>query len=162
MRFWTPDEDARLLQLKARRVPHKDIAEAMGRSIKACSIRVAKLNEFERDRAAGIEPRQPRGFTDEEIADLLRMREVDRLSFPQIDAALGRRHGVCKAKYQQLRDGGSLLVERRLIEPPPIKVPEDRIADRDRRRALSPASITAALLGDPLPGRSALDLRGCL
>jgi len=162
MTFWTPDEDAKLLQLKAQRVPHKDIAEAMGRSIKACSIRVTKLNEFARDRAAGIEPRQPRGFTDDEVAELLRMREVERLSFPEIDAALGRRHGVCKAKYRQVREGDSAIVERRLLEPPPIKVPPDRIADRDHRRALSPASITAALFGDPLPGRSALDLRGRL
>jgi hypothetical protein len=35
-----------------------------------------------------------------------------------------------------------------------------QLADRAAREATTPSSITAALLGDPLPGRSALDLRG--
>lgn len=35
-----------------------------------------------------------------------------------------------------------------------------QLADRAAREATAPSSLTAALLGDPLPGRSALDLRG--
>ena len=35
-----------------------------------------------------------------------------------------------------------------------------QLAERDARRHLSPRDLTAALLGDPLPGRSALDMRG--
>lgn len=40
-----------------------------------------------------------------------------------------------------------------------VAVPREALADRDRRMALEHASLTAALLGDPLPGRSALDKR---
>lgn len=38
-----------------------------------------------------------------------------------------------------------------------IVIPADVLADRDRRAALEPVSITAAVCGDPPPGRSALD-----
>lgn len=45
-------------------------------------------------------------------------------------------------------------------EPPErLHIPPEVLEDRDRRRELDPISITAALLGDPLPGRSALDQR---
>ena len=40
-----------------------------------------------------------------------------------------------------------------------LDIPEDVLADRDRRKELSPESITAAQLGDPLPGYSALTKR---
>lgn len=35
----------------------------------------------------------------------------------------------------------------------------EALAERDRLAMLEPVSLTAALLGDPLPGRSALDKR---
>ena len=38
-----------------------------------------------------------------------------------------------------------------------IVIPAEVITDRDRRRQLEPTSVTAMLMGDPLPGRSALD-----
>lgn len=40
-----------------------------------------------------------------------------------------------------------------------VAVPTQTLADRDRRMSLEHASLTAALCGDPLPGRSALDKR---
>ena len=36
---------------------------------------------------------------------------------------------------------------------------EDLLAERDRRARIAPRDLTAALLGDPLPGFSALDRR---
>ena len=45
------------------------------------------------------------------------------------------------------------------IDCAPIKPDPAAIADRDRRYSIHPASITAALCGDPLPGMSALDRR---
>lgn len=36
-------------------------------------------------------------------------------------------------------------------------IPHEVLADRDRRLALAPASLTAAICGDPAPGHSALD-----
>jgi hypothetical protein len=41
-------------------------------------------------------------------------------------------------------------------EPPPAHV----ISEWNRRSTLQPASLTAFLMGDPLPGTSALDRRG--
>lgn len=41
-----------------------------------------------------------------------------------------------------------------------ILIPREVLFDRDRRMAMAPRNLTAALLGDPLPGRSALDRRG--
>ncbi len=38
-----------------------------------------------------------------------------------------------------------------------IKIPPETLADRARRYALEPRSLSASLLGDPLPGYSALD-----
>lgn len=38
-----------------------------------------------------------------------------------------------------------------------IEIPATVLAERDRRRYLAPANLTAGLMGDPLPGGSALD-----
>lgn len=38
-----------------------------------------------------------------------------------------------------------------------VKADPAALAERDQRRSLVPASTTALLMGDPLPGRSALD-----
>jgi len=48
-------------------------------------------------------------------------------------------------------DGEAVTVERR--------VPDEVLAERDRRQALEPINLTAAFCGDPLPGYSALDRR---
>ncbi len=45
------------------------------------------------------------------------------------------------------------------IVPAQLGPPDCVLAERDRRRELEPSSITARLMGDPLPGRSALDRR---
>lgn len=47
--------------------------------------------------------------------------------------------------------------ERHPFVPMSIRVPQDVLADRDRRLTLSHRSLTAAFCGDPLPGQSALD-----
>lgn len=41
----------------------------------------------------------------------------------------------------------------------PVSVPADVLAERAQRALLEPRNLTAAILGDPLPGRSALDKR---
>src|ERR1035437_175977 len=40
-----------------------------------------------------------------------------------------------------------------------LTIPHDVLADRDARMALAPQSITAMLMGDPIPGLSALGQR---
>jgi len=39
----------------------------------------------------------------------------------------------------------------------PLEVPDHVLAERERRYQLTPCDLTALLLGDPLPGFSALD-----
>lgn len=45
------------------------------------------------------------------------------------------------------------------LESQRLYVPADVLADRDRRAEIAPSSVTAALMGDPPIGRSALDQR---
>lgn len=46
-----------------------------------------------------------------------------------------------------------------IAEPGHMVVPHDVIAERDRRLSVPPPSLTAACMGDPPPGYSALDKR---
>ncbi len=49
-------------------------------------------------------------------------------------------------------------VRASIIEPrSDVKITNAQITDRDHRRSLFPISTTAACMGDPLPGYSALD-----
>lgn len=55
----------------------------------------------------------------------------------------------------------SLFPYARLKEAREItEIPEDVLRDRDERLRKAPSSLTAELMGDPIPGRSALDLKG--
>lgn len=89
-------------------------------------------------------------WTPAEDALLLRMRDAEHLPFQEIIRHLNRTRDACKARYTLLKK-----------EPELVRAPINTIADRDERYQLwlrQPAA--AALLGDPLPGRSALDMRG--
>lgn len=89
--------------------------------------------------------------------ELLRRRDEEHQSFPEIDAAMGRTPRSCRAKYHQLKADPN---PRRGMPEPGMRVAVTpaALADRDARyrlRMLQPAA--AAIMGDPLPGRSALD-----
>ncbi len=91
-------------------------------------------------------------WTRDEDTRLIHMRDVDHASIQDISRELKRTRDACKCRY-------TLLHKR--TEPDPIHAPIDLIADRDARyRAGMRQSAAAALMGDPLPGRSALDQRG--
>lgn len=57
------------------------------------------------------------------------------------------------------RDLASKLATHPNHVEPVMRVPAEVLADREQRATLQPASLTAAVFGDPLPGRSALDRR---
>jgi hypothetical protein len=158
-RYWTGEQDAMLLRMRSDGVPHADIADALGdRTESACVKRMDKLNRRAASAASGEKPKAaPRPFSDEDVATLLRMRDVEGREFSEIDAALGRNPGVSCQKYRQIK--GLQAPPRRMDEVRNADVPAECVADRDERFALSHASITSAFFGDPLPGRSALDLR---
>ena len=91
-------------------------------------------------------------WTTKEDADL------DRLGPEAASRSLGRTIRACYARRDFLRNAA----KRRKVTPNNIVeghifVPRDAIAERDQRRELEHQTTTAALMGDPLPGYSALE-----
>lgn len=104
-RGWTADEIAEMASLRARKAGWEEIATATGHSIEACKNRAAHRNARKR-------------WSADDEAKLIRLREVDRLSWYEIDSHFGREHGSCSHKYAALKDGA----------PPPAKPkPADKI-----------------------------------
>jgi hypothetical protein len=106
-------------------------------------------------------------WTVAEVKELLHLRDIEKKIFEDIALLLGdgtRTESACTAKYAELK-----LIERRklesagvtLIEEPAdhgrIRMPEKIVEQRQTLKYLEHKTITAFLLGDPLPGRSALD-----
>lgn len=64
------------------------------------------------------------------------------------------REGTRLARRKLIEDRRSVHAYRRLVRNP---IPDEVVvAERDARLAV-PQSLTARIMGDPLPGRSALD-----
>jgi hypothetical protein len=163
-RYWNDQDDAKLRQMRADRISFFDIGIALDRTEKGCIGRMEKLQARDRLLAAGEKPTEtPKSFTDAEVATLLRMRDVEKRQFWEIDAALGRRPGVSSWKYKALLLAAGRIAPRLISgDTREAKVSAKQIADRDARLALSHPNVTAAFFGDPLPGHSALDLRSPL
>lgn len=103
--------------------------------------------------------RQPRQtWTESDVQKMIRLREIDKMIWAEIDRELGRKAGSSCGKYDSLRRirtrekmqvskrGGGGRVD--------ISEAEQQ---RAARRTLQHDSLTGAFFGDPLPGRSALD-----
>lgn len=79
-------------------------------------------------------------------------------SFAGIARVLGRSSGAVWNRYNEHGETFVTKAQFSLVRGSPREKPDEAaIADRDAIMALDPVSTTAALLGDPLPGRSALD-----
>jgi hypothetical protein len=102
-------------------------------------------------------------WSDEEIARLHHMRDVLHLPFQDIGLELGRSREACKIKYNTIEQGRILscdALDRGERNGLRVSVTREALADRDARyQAWLRQSPAAALMGDPLPGRSALDQR---
>lgn len=127
-------------------------------------------------------------LTPEQLERAAQMRTRDKITWAKIASQFGvteyvlrcavdkgyhmRQRALCSNAKR--RRQGLPVLERELpgpqfSGPPPVRAklhierafraPAEVLAERDRRMALEHASLTAALLGDPLPGRSALDKR---
>jgi hypothetical protein len=70
-----------------------------------------------------------------------------------------RAYRAKKRKYAADQYPGRKAIGSGFSDLPGARPDEDIIAERDRRLALSPRSLTAAFCNDPLPGYSALDRR---
>lgn len=109
-----------------------------------------------------------RRWTDTEHERLIAMARDGDL-FSTIAAALDRPVEDARSKYLELISAMSHAARRdtRRTRDINLKLPlqgfslagAEQLADRDARAMAAHHSVTAALLGDPLPGRSALDLK---
>lgn len=107
-----------------------------------------------------------------EITRLLHLRYVEKRTLPVIAGKLSRSLNATQSKLAMLvRAERAAIVQG--VAPPrgygAVQIPSltakkaseaQALRERDERLARPHRSITAFMLGDPLPGRSALDLRG--
>lgn len=106
-------------------------------------------------------------WTTSEHETLLKLCESG-IGWPAISSALGRTIPACKFQHARLSRGFAKRIDNRPrktdragkpLTHAEIKASASAEADRRARANLNPSSITAAIFGDPLPGRSALDMR---
>lgn len=105
----------------------------------------------------------PKDFWSKKQVDTLRhLYEVERKSWEDISAVIGRTPWACRSKMHELRSGGQRNDGRRLAgihNPHSMTVRPDLLADREARfAALQRRTHTQEFFGDPPPGFSALDL----
>jgi hypothetical protein len=101
---------------------------------------------------ARIKPQK--AWPPEETAQLIMLRDEMRLGWSEIAKRLGRASGTCYSKYTYVKNSAP---KNKVARPEPANAETHR--EWLHRMALSPASLTAATFGDPLPGYSALDKR---
>ena len=119
---------------------------------------------------------KPNPWTQQELDTLIRLREVNKMTYPQISLHLpGRTPDQCGRRYNYYKSGDLYNEVRRLVRKeasarigrPPGAVAQsihprlDEFMRRQRLRRLEAydaRDLTAALLGDP-PNFTALDLR---
>lgn len=112
-RAWTPEEDARLVDLIGGGSDFRAIGEAMGRTAQSCESRAQKLRSKAR----------PPSWTAEEDRRLLHMREAGHVT-SAMAKALGRSEGTVKARIHRLRDVPPPAPAAIEPAPPPAPTPE--------------------------------------
>ena len=119
------------------------------------------------------EPRKLRNYwSDADRATVLRLH-TEKKSYAEIAAAVGRSSFAVRVKLRKLlmtpqQRAMYLATERRRyqsqvpardVESVGIRPSEAELRDRNMRLMTPPRDLTAAYMGDPLPGRSALERR---
>lgn len=94
-----------------------------------------------------------------DVTQLMRLRDVDGLSFPQISELFpGRTRKDCANKYylEQAKQNNTAAVRTPVYRRSRSEIVA---ALQAPGRLVEHETLTAAFFGDPLPGRSALDQR---
>ncbi|MCX7320418.1 MAG: hypothetical protein NT113_13325 [Hyphomicrobiales bacterium] len=91
----------------------------------------------------------------EDDARLRHLREVERLTWAKIAEVMDRPQSSCSNRHDFLV---SPPIKTNLV-PDRVNIPADRFADRDARINREHRDLTAAFMGDPKPGFSALERR---
>jgi hypothetical protein len=179
---WTPAEDKQLLADAIARTPRKTTAQRLGRTKGACDMRLMRLMKLR-----GSEARKP--IEAEKLADLLYLRDIEEMTWSAIALRIGLPRSTCENHYNKHRSSHPLPMKRMdpppqpevpaapkrkyykaslgaVISQAPPSARQPRtvpmsvlVADQDLRDRIRERGLTGGLLGDPAPGRSALDQR---
>jgi hypothetical protein len=125
---WTTDQFATLVRLRAGGTPLSEIAAATGRTVESCRNKLSHPSRHP-DGPAAVELAELRQigtvdyrrWTAEKEAELIRMREVESLSWYLLDSHFGREHGSCRKKYNDLKRG-TRPAQAVKVEPPPTAI----------------------------------------
>lgn len=105
---WTAAQTADALRLHASGAGWDEIAAATGRSVGSCRSKLGHPSRLPEPAHAALlrlrEVKRPR-WTRETEAELIRLRDVDGLSWFDIDGHFNRMHGSCSHKYNELKQG---------------------------------------------------------
>lgn len=155
-RRWTAEEIALLEKLHNDGLSWSAVADRLDRTEGSCAT---KLSDIRRARAkvTGDPPLKARiAWREEDVAEVIRLREVERMVWADIDRRLNRPAGSSCCKYESLRRGREQVSKHGgggRIDFAELG------REREARRSLAHPTLTAAFFGDPLPGYSALDKR---
>lgn len=153
--LWTDDEWFRAKRMARDGHTVDEIAEALGRSVKAIRTRFSAT----RITPPAFKGRAARRFwTVDDEARAIEMRERGT-TVPEIARALKRSETGIYEKLQALRLRAAKAASTVYRAPAPSVTPR-AVLDRDARLAAADRrTLTQAMLGDPPPGYSALDRR---
>jgi Myb-like DNA-binding domain len=103
-------------------------------------------------------------WTDEETAILEAFAaehvRIGRIPWLRLAEMLGRTKHSCEDKWARIRARNQQLPQPRFSRGQiHLKASAEALIERDRRYAIKPRDLTAELMGDPLPGESALEKR---
>lgn len=168
-RTWSDDDNAKLIQLEADNVSREEIALRLRKTRQQVSTQLCKLRirqDLRAIRAAVADRPADHAalWTPEEIERLLVLGSTACLNdWPAIarEHFPGRTAKACKQQYYVSR-----RASRGSAPKTPLRLEDQQKIDRrvtklpvtaEPARASSSQSLTAAIMGDPPPGRSALD-----
>lgn len=168
---WSRQEAAELLAMKAAKVRGCEIAAHFGVSERAVKMKYAHLRGLAlrpprpepapRQPIASAKPARPRlpwecngeRWNEPENADLVASGDRGE-DFGATGQRLGRTRWACKVQYDSLKRNVARAGTKR-----GNREAMNRVAQQVRAAPVAVRTLTAELLGDPLPGRSALDQR---
>jgi hypothetical protein len=150
---FTAEQHSLIKQMVADGKSWTKIGDVCGHSPNSCSTTYhARKNQIAKKGT-------PMPWCAEEMVRLKYLRDVQHKSYQDIGRELGRTAASCNTKHNVLTEG-SVPQHGQIQQGMRVPVTAAALADRDQRYQLRMQQCPiAALLGEPLPGRSALDQR---
>ncbi len=143
---------------------HRIYAREHARALReGCSKEIARLKaQQEVERLTG---HKPRAYRQREAPNAPRLRSGPALKYHTEEARqAARRQSRVAAQERELKERRDHPLATRsdlgIGQPTRLDIPPDILADAERIKHLEHESLTGRLMGDPLPGRSALDRMG--